>query len=164
MRFTNLTRATEIGANCYLLELDHGGRRVVLDCGMHPKLDGEAALPNLGLLEEGSLNTILVSHSHLDHIGSLPVLMRRQPRAGVFMTAPTARLGSTLLHNSVNVMSKQSGSAPAGVSGGAGNASNKLLFTHRETDALTPRWRECPLRQPFAWDGERIPRGSDEHA
>ncbi|MBV9127881.1 MAG: MBL fold metallo-hydrolase [Verrucomicrobia bacterium] len=154
MRFTNLTRATEIGANSYLLELDaDGGRRVVLDCGMHPKLDGEAALPNLGPALTGRLDAILVSHAHLDHIGSLPVLMRRQPDAPVFMTAPTARLGATLLHNSVNVMSKQEN---AGAS--------SLLFTHRETDALTPRWRECALRQPFAWDGERLARGGEEHA
>jgi Cft2 family RNA processing exonuclease len=164
MRFTNLTRATEIGANSYLLELDRGRRRVVLDCGMHPKLDGEAALPNLGLVAPGALDTILISHSHLDHIGTLPVLMRRQPGAAVFMTAPTARLGSTLLHNSVNVMTKQAGELPVGVSRGVGASGGNLLFTHREADALTPRWRECPLRQPFAWDGERIPRGSAEQA
>ena len=41
MRFTNLTRHTEIGANSYLLEL--AGQRVVLDCGMHPKHEGEDA-------------------------------------------------------------------------------------------------------------------------
>ena len=42
--FTNLTRAIEIGANCYALEI--GDRRVVLDSGLHPKLDGEPALPD----------------------------------------------------------------------------------------------------------------------
>jgi len=42
MKFTNLTRRTEIGANCYFLEMD--GHSFVLDCGMHPKFEGEEAL------------------------------------------------------------------------------------------------------------------------
>ena len=44
MKFINLTRHTEIGANSYYLEA--GGRRLILDCGMHPKDAGENALPN----------------------------------------------------------------------------------------------------------------------
>jgi Cft2 family RNA processing exonuclease len=153
MRFTNLTRATEIGANSYLLEI--GGRRVALDCGMHPKLEGDAATPNVRLVADGSLDAILISHSHLDHIGSLPVLMRRQPQARVFMSAPTARLGEALLHNSVNVMSKPNG----GGNGGQGHAAGgNLLFTHRETDAYSQNWQECSLRQWWSLEGERLSR------
>ena len=88
MRFTNLTRRTEIGANSYLLEF--AGRHVVLDCGMHPKHEGEDALPDLRIVPDGELDAIVITHAHLDHIGSLPVLMRRQPRARVFMSPPTA--------------------------------------------------------------------------
>ena len=44
LKFINLTRRTEIGANCYYLE--SGEQRIVLDCGMHPKEQGEDALPN----------------------------------------------------------------------------------------------------------------------
>jgi Cft2 family RNA processing exonuclease len=38
LKFINLTRRTEIGANSYYIEI--GGHRLVLDCGMHPKNDG----------------------------------------------------------------------------------------------------------------------------
>ncbi len=160
MRFTNLTRATEIGANSYLLET--GGRKLVLDCGMHPKREGEEALPNLRLVPDGALDAILVSHSHLDHIGSLPVLMRRQPQSRVFMTPATASLGEALLHNSINVMAKQA--APANGNGhghhergrGASNAS--LLFTHREADEYTQVWQPCHQRQLWSLEGERIVR------
>lgn len=37
--FTNISGAEEIGANCYLLEMD--GTRIVLDSGMHPKKEGK---------------------------------------------------------------------------------------------------------------------------
>lgn len=151
MRFTNLTRATEIGANSYLLEL--AGRRFVLDAGMHPTQEGESALPDFATVADRSVDAIFLTHAHLDHVGSLPVLMRRQPGAPVFMTAATARLGEIALHNSVNVMSRERNGVGAGP-----------MFTHRQTDEATRVWSECGLGQPFAFDGERLPRGGTEHA
>src|SRR5438874_6707127 len=90
LKFINLTRRTEIGANSYYLEI--GGHRLVLDSGMHPKFAGEDALPNLNALGGRKLDAIIVSHSHQDHIGTLPVLMGREPEARVFMTEPTAEI------------------------------------------------------------------------
>lgn len=163
MRFTNLTRRTEIGANSYLLEFDD--RRVVLDCGMHPEHEGEDALPNLRLVPDGELDAILVSHAHLDHIGSLPVLMRRQPRARVFMTPPTVQVGEALLHNSVNVMARPYGPAQSngGHAHGPAVASN-LLFTHRETDQYAQIWQPCALRQAWNFEGERLARPGEAGA
>ncbi|CAN5573209.1 MBL fold metallo-hydrolase [soil metagenome] len=145
LKFINLTRRTEIGANCYYLGT--GDQGVVLDCGMHPKEEGEMALPNLPLLAGRKVDAILVSHAHLDHIGSLPVLMRQQPQARVFMTEGTAAIGDALLHNSVNVMTRER--EEVGVI--------YPLFTHRETNRATDRWQHCPWRQPFTVKGERSP-------
>ena len=151
MKFINLTRRTEIGANSYYL--GSGEQGVVLDCGMHPKEEGEMALPNLPALAGRKVDAILVSHAHLDHIGSLPVLMRQQPDARVFMTEGTAAIGDALLHNSVNVMTRER--EEVGVI--------YPLFTHRETNRATDRWQHCPWRQPFTVDGERSPaRPNDE--
>ncbi len=156
MRFTNLTRHTEIGANSYLLEL--GGRRLVLDCGMHPKHEGDDATPDLRLVPDDTLDAILVSHSHLDHIGSLPVLMRRQPHARVFMSAPTAQLGEALLHNSVNVMAKPHGPANGNGSPARQPSGPPPLFSHREADQYAQVWQPCSLRQPWSLEGERLAR------
>src|SRR5436190_16824490 len=146
MKFINLTRRTEIGANSYYLEVD--GRRIVLDSGMHPKFEGEEALPNWKALGEGRLDAIIVSHSHQDHIGTLPVLMRRQPQARVCITEPTAEIGSVLLHNSVNVMTRQREEL---------GTAQYPLFTHRETDRAAERWQSCALRQSYTLSGERAP-------
>ncbi|MFN2542510.1 MAG: MBL fold metallo-hydrolase [Chthoniobacterales bacterium] len=148
MKFINLTRHTEIGANSYYLEI--GGRRLVLDCGMHPKNIGDDALPNFNAIKDRQLDAILISHAHQDHIGTVPVLMRYQPRARVFMTEATAEIGSALLHNSVNVMTRQReelGPAAAGL---------YPLFTHRETESRVDAWRWCPLRQRINLAGERV--------
>jgi len=151
LKFINLTRRTEIGANSYYLEI--GGKRLVLDSGMHPKNEGEDALPNFKPIEGRPLDAILISHSHQDHIGTLPVLMRRQPNARVFMPEATAEVGSTLLHNSVNVMTRQREELGTVL---------YPLFTHRETERATELWRPCPLRQQITIRGERAnPRYGD---
>jgi len=144
LKFTNLTRRTEIGANSYYLEA--AGQRLVLDCGMHPKEEGEEALPNLRVLDGRLLDAIVISHSHLDHIGTLPVLMRRQPDASIFMTEATAEIGSALLHNSVSVMMRQREEIGVSI---------YPLFTHKETNQATELWRRCPMGQPFTLKGER---------
>jgi Cft2 family RNA processing exonuclease len=152
LKFINLTRRTEIGANSYFLEL--AGHRLVLDCGMHPKFEGEEALPNFKAIGDRPIDAILISHSHQDHIGTLPVLMRRQPDARVFMPDATASIGDALLHNSVNVMTRQREELGVML---------YPLFTHREAERATDVWQSCPMRQRINISGERVPpRDSEE--
>lgn len=151
MKFINLTRRTEIGANSYYLEA--AGQRLVLDSGMHPKEEGEESLPNFRALGDRKLDAIVLSHAHLDHVGTLPVLMRRQPEARIFMTEATAEIGSALLHNSVNVMTRQREELGVVM---------YPLFTHRETDRASDKWRSCPMRQPFTLGGERARREGEQ--
>jgi len=152
LKFINLTRQTEIGANSYYLEI--GGHRLLLDSGMHPKNTGEEALPQLKAIAGREIEAILVSHAHQDHIGTLPVLMRRFPRARVFMTESTAEIGNVLLHNSVNVMTRQRDEI---------GETSYPLFTHRETDRASEAWRWCPLHQRISIAGERATQ-REKHA
>ena len=94
---------------------------------MHPRGEGIQGLPHLEKLKFDSVDTILVSHAHHDHTGSLPLLMRDQPGARVFMSEATYYLSEPLLHNSVQVMLKQK--AEKGIV-------EYPLFTHRELDEL----------------------------
>src|SRR5438067_9234911 len=115
---------------------------------MHPKNTGDEALPNFKAIADRKIEAILISHAHQDHIGTLPVLMRRQPGARIFMTETTAEIGNTLLHNSVNVMTRQREEIGAML---------YPLFTHRETDHAADLWHSCPMRQRFSISGERAP-------
>jgi Cft2 family RNA processing exonuclease len=144
LRFTNLTGAVEIGANCYLLEI--GGKCVLLDAGYHPKKEGNDGLPRIETIPDESVDAIILSHAHQDHIGSLPVVMRHHARAPVLMTEPTRRLGEIMLHNSINVMLAEKA---------AGGPPEYPLFTHREVDGLIRHWLGRPLRQRFDLAGER---------
>jgi len=147
-RFTNLTRQIEIGANCYLLEI--AGRRIVLDCGAHPKAEGRESLPLLEHLSKTELNAVVLTHAHQDHLGSLPVLMKAHPKVNAFMTEPTRQLADAMLHNSVNVMMKRQES-------GEGQTP---LFTHKDATACTRRFQSLPTGKRFSLNGDRL--GHDE--
>jgi Cft2 family RNA processing exonuclease len=113
---------------------------------MHPKNTGEDALPNFKAIADREVEAILISHAHQDHIGTLPVGMRRFPGAQVFMSEATTEVGSVLLHNSVNVMTRQREEI---------GEMSYPLFTHREIDRALERWRSCPMRQRISIAGER---------
>jgi len=141
MRFRSLCRHAEIGSNSYLLE--DGNARVVLDAGMHPKHEGAEAIPRYELLEPGSLDAAVVTHSHLDHIGTLPVLLHQQPQARAFFSPAGAELGFAMLHNSVNVM--QSKRTELGIT-------SYPLFSHRELDEIERSIQTRALERPFDLD------------
>src|SRR5213596_690761 len=116
---------------------------------MHPKNTAEAALPHLKAIAGRGIKAVLISHAHQDHIGTLPLAMRRFPNARVFMTEATAEIGSVLLHNSVNVMMRQREEI---------GERSYPLFTHREADRASERWRWCPVGQRISVAGERAPQ------
>ncbi len=144
MELLNLTRRVEIGANSYLLRTK--GKSVILDSGMHPKEEGLSAIPNFGLVPEGGVDAVIVTHAHQDHLGSLPFLTRREQKARVFLTEATARVADVMLHNSVNVMTRQREEH---------NIEAYPLFTHRGVEFSRQSWHPCPVRKRFGLDGER---------
>jgi predicted metal-dependent RNase len=149
MIFKSLCRHTGIGANSYLLETRD--TRVVLDAGMHPKHEGMEAVPHYEFLEEASADSIIITHSHLDHVGTLPVFLRHQPRARVFLTPETAELATAMLHNSVNVM--QSKRIEHGIA-------EYPLFEHRELDRIVDSFEHRGIERPFDLDRDGVMRAT----
>ena len=105
MKFTDLNPHEGMGANSLLVEL--GPFCIIIDAGMNPKEMGKAALPNFELLKGKTVDCVILTHCHLDHLGALPVLMRQLPNVPILATDASAQLASVLLHNSVNVMQRQ---------------------------------------------------------
>ncbi len=152
MQFTNLTRALEIGANSYLVETD--ALRIVLDAGLHPKLEGREALPDFSLLGTQPVNAALVTHAHQDHVGSLPALLRGREDCRVFLSEPTRQIAEAMLHNSVSVMKRQRADS---------SPEDLPLYSHREVVDTIKSSQSVPLRVRTSFEGERLPiSGSPE--
>lgn len=102
--------AMEVGASCILLELS--GFRILLDCGIRQKA-GQDSLPDLRRIQEaGGIDAIVVSHAHMDHTGSLPVIASEYPLVPIYMTPMTADLARVLLYDSIKLMERNEDGIP----------------------------------------------------
>ncbi len=146
MKLTDLNRDGGIGANSLLLQL--GDLRILVDCGLHPKQTGRRATPDLAALRGKRLDLIILTHCHLDHLGSLPVVMREHPDTPVVMTQPSRMLAERMLHNSANVMLRQRDED---------NVTDYPLFTHEELERIAPRFTALPFGHAKKFSG-----GKDE--
>lgn len=74
MEVTFLGGAEEIGASCTIVDVD-AEVRLLVDCGQRLGGGTGLELPDFSRLEEGpAISAVLLTHSHLDHIGGLPAL------------------------------------------------------------------------------------------
>lgn len=140
MTITNLNPDTDIGASAWLVELD--GHRLLLDAGMHPKREGREGLPMFGKAGGGDVDAIAISHCHHDHVGALPVACRHFPRAHVLMTELSYFLVERVLHNSVNVMTRQRDEL---------GVREYPLYTHDELDEIAPVFQGFKYNREIEW-------------
>ena len=81
--------------------LRFGERSWLFDCGLYQGHRDEAEKINRRFaFEPASLETVVVSHAHLDHTGNLPTLVAQGYRGSIHCTAATAQLSQHMLADS----------------------------------------------------------------
>lgn len=144
MNLIDLNRDGGIGANSLFVQI--GDFNLLVDSGLNPKLEGRIAAPDFSPLRNVHLDLIIITHCHLDHIGSLPVVMREHPEAAVIMTQSSRMLLERMLHNSANVMLRQKEES---------NIPDYPLFTHDEIDRIAKRFTGLPFNQVKKFRGAK---------
>jgi Cft2 family RNA processing exonuclease len=140
VNITNLSPDTDIGASAWLVELEE--HRILLDAGMHPKLEGRDALPRFGKAGTHDVDAIAISHCHHDHVGALPMAVRHFPKAHVLMTELSYLLVERVLHNSVNVMTRQRDEL---------GIREYPLYSHDELDDIAPFFQGFKYNREVNW-------------
>lgn len=95
-KLTFLGAARTVTGSKYLLE--HNGHKVLFDCGLFQGLK-EHRLRNWDEfpIPPQSLNAVVLTHAHLDHVGYLPRLVAQGYRGRVFCTPGTKDLSQLVL-------------------------------------------------------------------
>ena len=96
MEIMPLGAGSEVGRSCIYIECK--GRRILLDCGIHPANDGIHALPYLDVIKPRDIDLLLVTHFHLDHCGGVPYFLQKTDFKGsAYMTDPTKAIYNYIL-------------------------------------------------------------------
>ena len=94
--------AGEVTGSRHLVEL--GGKRLLLDCGMFQGHRGDADAKNRAFrFPPASVDSVLLSHAHVDHCGLLPLLCRKGCDAPIYATPATAEIACIMLADSARL-------------------------------------------------------------
>jgi Cft2 family RNA processing exonuclease len=140
MRILNLNPDTDIGASAWYLNME--GHGLLMDSGMHPKREGRDGVPDFRHIRNEEVDAIALSHCHHDHVGTLPVALRNFPKAHVLMPQLSYHIIERVLHNSVNVMTRQRDEL---------GIKEYPLYTHDEVDDIAPLFQGFRYNREIEW-------------
>lgn len=79
--------------------------KVLVDCGVEQGADVATEDVYGGFpYDPKTIDALVLTHAHLDHVGRIPKLVRDGFRGKLFMTPPTADLAKLILGDSVNIL------------------------------------------------------------
>ena len=94
--------AGEVTGSMHLLEA--AGKRILLDCGMcQGSAEMEASNADPFPFDVESIDALVVSHAHIDHVGRVPLLVKRGFRGPIFAQRASAELMPIMLMDSASL-------------------------------------------------------------
>lgn len=84
--------------------VETGGKKFLLDCGLYQGRRQEAFERNSNFpFETSSIDSVILSHAHMDHSGNLPTLVRNGFRGPIYTTPATIDLDLAMLADSAHI-------------------------------------------------------------
>src|SRR5215467_11854709 len=91
----------EVTGSAYYIQTE--GASILLDCGLFQGGRKAEALNRPPAGGRRKLDSILLTHAHLDHTGRLPLLTRRGHRVPIFATQATTEMAPLILRDSARI-------------------------------------------------------------
>ncbi|GAB1476757.1 MBL fold metallo-hydrolase [Bacillota bacterium] len=106
MKIKFLGASTTVTGSCHLITTDKS--KILIDCGL---FQGNLEIEELNGepfdFDPGELDFVLLSHSHIDHSGRIPLLVKRGFQGKIFCTDATADLLNVMLKDSAYIQEKE---------------------------------------------------------
>ncbi|MEZ5420435.1 MAG: MBL fold metallo-hydrolase [Vicinamibacterales bacterium] len=158
---TFLGAARTVTGSRYLVEA--AGARVLVDCGMFQGLK-DLRLRNWAppTVPPASIDDVVVTHAHLDHVGMLPRLVAQGFRGRIFCTPGTQDLCSLVLPDAGRIQEEEADRANRG--GYSKHKPAKPLFTEEQAIHTLSRLQPVGYQRPMpvangALEVEFLPTG-----
>lgn len=140
MRITAFGAAGQVTGSCHLVEAEDF--RLLLDCGMYQGPEEQRNSAPFGFDPE-SVDAVVVSHAHLDHIGRLPRLYREGCRAPVYAHPATSAFIPLMLRDALKVMLEDRARAER-----HGESPPQPWWGENDLEALESHLVDLPYYQP----------------
>src|SRR5262245_49132007 len=87
-----------VAGSCYELEHTRSGRHFLVDCGMYQGgADDDALNQKPFPFDPKSLDFVIVTHAHIDHVGLLPRLAKEGFTGSIYATRETQEIARLVL-------------------------------------------------------------------
>jgi metallo-beta-lactamase family protein len=137
----------EVTGSCYSVQTK-GGARTMIDCGLFQGGKKSESLNRPPASPNQRLDTVLLTHGHLDHTGRLPLLAKMGYTGKVFGTSATLDMAALILRDSARLqMADNERQNRKRVR--AGQPPTEPLYTTDDAEAIIKRFRPAPYQELF---------------
>jgi len=82
--------------------IEAGGKNIMLDCGMYQGKDEDLNEKDF-VINPAEIDCLLLSHSHIDHSGRIPLLVKEGFKGNIYCSKPTYDLCQIMLVDSAHI-------------------------------------------------------------
>ncbi len=93
--------ASGVTGSCHMISTD--GHKILLDCGQFQGGEEEAKNWESFPFNPAEIESVIISHAHIDHAGRLPLLVKQGFRGRIYCTQATADLLAIMLKDSAHI-------------------------------------------------------------
>ncbi len=126
-----------VTGSCYLIESE--GTRIIIDCGL---FQGSAADRGKNMepfaFDAKTIDAVIATHSHIDHIGRIPKLIRSGFNGPIYSTDPVKDLGMIFLNDTFKLMRDESRRDP-----------ERMIWDEDDLNKALYLWQGTDYHKPF---------------